>query len=266
MLIIGERINSSRKIIALAIQEKDESVLCMEAENQVNAGANFLDINCGTLSEDEEPEVLAWMVQLIQSKLNNIPICIDSPNPKALDKALSVHKGKAIINSISAESRRFNEVLPLIKQYNSSVIALCLDDQGIHRNLEDSLSVGERLVCSLLDTGIDPEDIYFDPLVRSIATSSRSAIDLLQLMELMMKTSKGIHFVSGLSNVSFGLPERRHINRAYAVLCAAKGMDAFILDPLDNILMNQLYASQALVNKDRYCMRYINIISGGRHP
>ena len=240
MLIIGERINSSRKVIAKAIKENDESILYSEAEKQVKAGANFLDINCGTINEDEEPQFLAWMVQLIQNKLNNIPICVDSPNSKALEKALSVHHGKAIINSISAESRKFNEVLPLIKQYNSSVIALCLDDRGIPQKIEDSQSVGDRLVSSLLDAGVAPGDIYFDPLVRSVATSQRAALELLQLMELMKERYKGIHFVSGLSNISFGLPERRHINRAYAVMCATRGMDAFILDPLDNILMTQL--------------------------
>ncbi|MFZ5591607.1 MAG: methyltetrahydrofolate cobalamin methyltransferase [Bacillota bacterium] len=263
MLIIGEKINSTRKSIDRAVRAKDVEVIQEEAKKQIEAGAHMLDVNCGTLDAQDEPATMEWLVRTVQEAAG-VPLCIDSPNHKALAAGLSVHRGKAMINSISGETERFANVLPLVKQYGASVVALCMDDRGIPASMGQALEVGTKLVNRLLDAGVPVEDIYFDPLVRSVATNPETVLETLQLMEEMSARFSGLHFVSGLSNVSFGLPERRHLNRAYVVLSMASGLDAVIVDPLDSTLMALVYATEALLNKDRFCMQYIRSYQQGK--
>lgn len=263
MLIIGERINSTRKSIDKAVKNKDSGFIREEALNQVNAGAQILDVNCGTVDALEEPAAMEWLVKTVQ-EASDVPLCIDSPNCKALAAGLAAHKGKAMVNSISGETERFKKVLPLVKEYGASVVALCLNDRGIPQNKNEALMVGAKLVTDLLDSGIPVDDIYFDPLVRSVATNPEAVVETLQLIEEMSLKFRGLHFVSGLSNVSFGLPERRHLNRAYVVLSIASGLDAVIVDPMDSTMTALIYATEALLNKDRFCMQYIRCYHQGK--
>jgi cobalamin-dependent methionine synthase I len=263
MLIIGEKINATRKSIGRAVEARDSEIIRQEALMQVEAGAHTLDVNCGTLSAEAEPEALAWLVKTVQSAAN-LPLCIDSPNPLALAAGLAVHQGKPIVNSISGEKERYDHVLPLVKQYGASVVALGMNDGGIPQNNQQALEVGIQLVNDLLADGIPIGDIYFDPLVRSVATSPGAVVDTLKLMEELGSKFPGLHFVSGLSNVSFGLPERRHLNRAFVVLSVASGLDAVIVDPLDEVMMALIYAAETLVNKDRFCMNYIGAYNQGK--
>jgi 5-methyltetrahydrofolate--homocysteine methyltransferase len=263
MLIIGERINSTRKSVDAAVRSKDADFIRKEALRQVEAGAQMLDVNCGTLDAREEPAAMEWLVRTVQEAVD-VPLCIDSPNPAALAAGLAAHRGKAMVNSVSGESERYKKVLPLVKEYGASVVALCLDDGGIPADQNRAREVGEKLVGSLLDAGIPAGDIYFDPLVRSVATNPEAVTVTLRLMEEMSSRFGGLHFVSGLSNVSFGLPERRHLNRAYAVLGMASGLDAVIADPLDGTLLALIYAAEALLNRDRFCLQYIRHYHQGR--
>jgi cobalamin-dependent methionine synthase I len=263
MLVIGEKINATRKSVGRAVEERNAEVIRQEALRQVEAGAHTLDVNCGALSAETEPEALAWLVKTVQSAVN-LPLCLDSPNPTALTAGLAVHQGKPIINSISGEKGRYEKTLPLVKQYGASVVALGMDDKGIPQNNEQALDVGTRLVNDLLADGMPIEDIYFDPLIRSVATSPGAVVDTLLLMEDLGSKFPGLHFVSGLSNVSFGLPERRHLNRAFVVLSVASGLDAVIMDPLDEVMMALIYAAEALMSKDRFCMKYIEAYHQGK--
>lgn len=263
MLIIGEKINSTRKSIDRAVRARDLDVIREEVEKQVSAGAQTLDVNCGTMDAGEEPAAMEWLVKAVQD-IADIPLCIDSPNCEALAAGLDAHRGKAMINSISGEAERFSRVLPLVKKHEASVVALCMDDRGIPAGMDQALKVGEKLVGDLLDSGVPVTDIYFDPLVRSVATNPETVVETLRLMEEMSSRFSGLHFVSGLSNVSFGLPERRHLNRAYVVLSMASGLDAVIVDPLDSTLMALVYATEALLKKDRFCMQYIRCYKEGR--
>jgi len=263
MLIIGEKINSTRKSIDQAVRAKDAEAIREVVFSQVNAGADMLDVNCGTLDAVDEPAAMEWLVKTVQEAAD-LPLCIDSANYKALAAGLKVHRGKAMINSISGEPERYRHVLPLIKEHGASVVALCMDEKGIPAGLERALEVGTRLVGSLLDDGVPVDDIYFDPLVRSVATNPETVVETLRLMEEMSARFAGLHFVSGLSNVSFGLPERRHLNRAYVVLSMASGLDAVIVDPLDGTLMALVYATEALLNKDPFCMQYIRCYRQGK--
>lgn len=263
MLIIGEKINSSRKAVERAVRERDREGIAALARQQMEAGAHVLDVNCGTLDATEEPEALKWLVTVCQ-EATGLPLCIDSPNPAALAAGLAVHDGKALINSISAEAERFAQVLPLVRQYDADVVALCLDDRGIPEDRQRAVAVGDQLVQALVAAGRPLDTIYLDPLVRSLATSPRTVLDTLTLMHTLGAKYPGLHFVSGLSNVSFGLPERRQLNRAYVAMSVASGLDAVIMDPLDAGLHAMLYAAEALVNRDRFCLAYIKAFNAGK--
>ncbi len=256
MIIIGERINSTKKSIAKAIIERNDGFLQEEVIKQVNAGATMLDANCGTLPAEEEPAALEWLVETIQC-VTNLPLCIDSPNPGALARGLAVHRnGKPLINSISGETERFKQILPLVKQYNASVVALCMDDRGIPSNFEGSVEVAFELINKLVDNGIPVHDIYFDPLLRSVSTNGETVIETLKLMDIVSKQFPGIHITCGLSNVSHGLPERKHLNRAFLVLAMEHGMDAPIIDPCDSAVRALVFSTNALLYKDKFCLNY----------
>lgn len=263
MLIVGERINTTRKSISLAVEGRNAGLIQEEAVRQVQAGAHTLDVNCGTLQAEAEPQTLAWLVKTIQTAVA-LPLCLDSPNPVALGAGLAVHQGKPMINSISGEKARYEQVLPLVRQYLASVVALGMDDQGIPQSKEQALEVGVKLINDLLADGVPIDDIYFDPLVRSVATSPGVVLETLGLIQDLRSRFAGLHFISGLSNVSFGLPERRHLNRAFVVLSVAGGLDAVIMDPLDEIMLALIYAAETLTNKDRFCMKYIEAYRQGK--
>jgi 5-methyltetrahydrofolate corrinoid/iron sulfur protein methyltransferase len=263
MLIIGEKINASRKSIDAAIKDRDIAYIQDVAKAQEEAGAHALDVNCGTVPASEEPETMRWLVKTVQ-EVTELPLCIDSPNSEALAAGIEAHKGRPLINSISAENGRYNSVLPLAKQYHAGVVALCNDDRGLPSSKEMALEVGDSLVNRLTKDGIPVDSIYLDPLVRTLATSPETVVDTLEVMRELSHRYPGLHFVSGLSNVSYGLPERRHLNRAFVVMSIAYGLDAVIADPLDRQFMALIYASKALVNKDRYCLAYIKAFNDGK--
>lgn len=263
MIIIGEKINSTRKSIRRAVDAKDKDAIAAEAVRQAEAGANYLDVNCGTLDQHREPEALAWLVEIVQ-KATGLPLCIDSPNPDALAAGLAVHKGEPMINSISGEKDRFDKVLSLTKQYNARLVALCLDDKGIPTEKDQAFSVGEKLISNIVAGGVPANRIYLDPLVRTLATGANAVLDSLDVIRRLNEKFDGLHFVSGLSNVSYGLPQRWHLNRAYVVMSIAAGLDAVIMDPLDKGMNALIIASEALVNKDRFCMNYIKASNTGK--
>ncbi len=263
MFIIGEKINATRKSIHTAIEGKDAAHIQKTAKAQEQAGAHALDVNCGTVPASEEPDVMRWLVKTVQ-EVTELPLCIDSPNPEALAAGLAEHKGKPLINSISGESARYEGVLPLVKQYDAGVVALCNDDRGLPSSKETALKVGDALIKRLMQDGIPVDDIYVDPLVRTLATSPKAVVETLEVIRELSGRYPGTHFVSGLSNVSFGLPERRHLNRAFVVMSIAYGLDAVIADPLDTQLTALMYAAEALVNKDRFCLNYIGAYNAGK--
>jgi len=263
MFIIGEKINATRKSIDAAVKARDAAHIQEVAKAQEQAGAHALDVNCGTVPTSEEPETMKWLVKTVQA-VTDLPICIDSPNPAALAAGLAEHSGKPLINSISGESARYDNVLPLVKQYRAGVIALCNDDRGLPSSKEMALEVGDNLIRRLMDDGIPIHNIYLDPLVRTLATSPETVVDTLEVMRDLSQRYAGLHCVSGLSNVSYGLPERRHLNRAFIVMSIFCGLDAVIVDPLDRGMIASIYAAEALVNKDRFCLEYIKAYNEGK--
>lgn len=262
MVIVGERINTSRKTIDPAVRNRDAAFIQQTAKGQAEAGANYIDVNAGTLLADE-PAALEWLVKTVQTVVN-LPLCIDSPNAKATEVALSVHQGKALINSISGEKNRFTAMLPLVKKYQTSIIALCMDDEGLQEKPEKQLAKATELQKRLLDAGITEQDIYFDPLVRPISATPESGHLVLDTIRLFKSAFPKSHIICGLSNVSYGLPQRKLLNTSFLLMCLAAGLDAAILDPLDNRLMSLLAAGKVLLNQDEFAGEYISLARDGK--
>ncbi|HHW48764.1 MAG TPA: methyltetrahydrofolate cobalamin methyltransferase [Clostridiaceae bacterium] len=257
MIIIGEKINSTLKTVRTAIEKYDAAAIQELAKKQYNIGASYIDVNAGELHEDE-PERLAWLVNTIQDVLD-VPFSIDSPNPKAIEAALKTNKNpKPIINSITDEKERYNAIVPLAAEYKTGIIALCMDDEGMPETVDGRIKIAERLVEKLTREGIPPGDIYIDPMIRPIGTGSHYGMVALETMRRIRAEIPEVHIVCGLSNISFGIPARKLMNRAFLVAAMTAGMDAAILDPLDKKLMSFVYATEALLGKDDYCMNYIN--------
>lgn len=263
MLIVGERINTSRKVkgepvIEQAVVNRDADFVVDLARKQFEAGAAYIDINAGTLTSGE-PEALEWLTRVVQEAVD-APISFDTPNPAALDRALSAYntdRGQPMINSITAESERYAAVLPFVKQHKAKVIALAMDDSGIQQDPEKRLAVARTLIGNLTSEGIAPGDIYVDPLTFPIGTGSDVAVAMLNIVERLRAEYPDVHIIAGLSNVSHGMPARKILNQAMTVLCMCKGLDAGIIDPNDRQLMALICATEALLGVDDFCMNYI---------
>ena len=263
MLIVGERINTSRKVkgeslIEAAVVNRDAEFIKGMAVKQFEAGATYIDANCGTLTTGE-PEALAWITKVIMDSVD-APISFDTPNSAALEAGLSVYdptKGQPMINSITAESDRYANVLPYVLKYKAKVIALAMDDAGIQADPEKRLSVARTLVTNLTAAGVPVEDIYIDPLTFPIGTGNDVALSLLDIIEKIKAEFPGVNTIAGLSNISHGMPARKILNQTITVLALGKGLDAGIIDPNDKYLMALIYAAEALLGKDDFCMNYI---------
>ena len=255
MLIVGERINASRKSIASAIAGQDGFAIKKEAVDQHKAGAHFVDVNAG-IFVDEEVRYLKWLVQTIQEE-TDIPLCMDSPNPRAIAEALAVHRGRAMINSITEEKGRYQKLIPIIKEFRPQVVGLCMTDGGMPQTSEERFAIASRLIEKLIAEGVTPEDIYIDPLVMPIGTDKSNGKAVLDTLEKISSSFPNVKTICGLSNISYGLPARRLINQIFLVAAMTKGLTAAILDPLDRRIMANLMTAQALLGKDDYCSGFL---------
>lgn len=262
MLIVAERINTSRKRIGSAVRKRDTAFIAREAVTQAEAGAAYIDVNAGTSVADELDD-LVWLTETVQSAVK-VPVCIDSANPKALEAALKVHTGEAMINSITAERERIEAILPLVVQYGSRVVALAMDDGGMPETADDRLRVVEGLLKRLTGEGIEPERIYFDPLIRPISTNPDQARAAVEATRRIMTEFDLVHTICGLSNISFGLPRRNLLNRSFLTLLIGAGLDAAIIDPTEPGIMSTVLAAEALLGRDEFCMNYISAERDGR--
>ncbi|MFZ7126198.1 MAG: methyltetrahydrofolate cobalamin methyltransferase [Desulfobacterales bacterium] len=262
MIIIGELINASRKAIAAAIEAGDAEAIRKVAKDQAEAGADYIDVNAGVFV-GKEPEYLAWLVETVQS-VTDRPCAIDSPDPKAIEAALSVHKGTAMINSISLEKGRYDRLLPVVAGTDLKVIALCMSDAGMPETVDDRLGIADELVGGLVDSGVKVENIFVDPLVQPMSVNNSFGMAFLDAVEAIMKRFPGIHTACGLSNISYGLPARRFLNQTFMAMAIAKGLDGAIVNPLDGRMMANIVAAEALAGKDSYCMNYLKAYRAGR--
>ncbi|KKM12134.1 methyltetrahydrofolate:corrinoid methyltransferase [Clostridiales bacterium PH28_bin88] len=262
MLIVGEKINTSRADVREAVARRDAGYIQDLAAKQVLAGAHLVDVNAGTFV-GEEVEALTWLVRTVQQAVE-APLCIDTPNPEAMEAALAVHRGRALVNSITAEKDRFERVLPLVKKHGCMVVALCMDDTGIPATAEERVAIAEKLYALLCGAGLTPEDIFLDPLVQPISSGDTFGAAVIDCIRQVSVKTPGVRTICGLSNVSYGMPKRKLLNGTFMVLAIGAGLDAVIVDPLDSDLMSRIYAAQALLGKDRYCREYLQAYRKGK--
>lgn len=264
MIIIGERINSTRKTIREAIKARDADFILTEAKKQIEAGAHYIDVNCAMTSGDELHDI-DWVISVLQSGCGAFNICIDSPNYLAIERALNVYKagGEIIINSITADEHKIKYVLPLAIKANAKVVALTMNEKGMPDTAEDRFAIAKDIVAKTGAMGFDPENIYFDPLIRPVATEPAQGKAFLGAIPLI-KSISGVKTVCGLSNISYGLPKRSLINSVFLAMAAHAGLDAAILDPTDINVSSSLSVSRALLGRDEYCAEYIGAFREGR--
>ncbi|MFO7783852.1 MAG: methyltetrahydrofolate cobalamin methyltransferase [Thermodesulfobacteriota bacterium] len=261
MIIVGELINASRKPVAAALEAGDRKAVARLAEEQVSAGADYVDVNAG-LYEDREAELLCWLVKTVQSTVQ-APCSLDSPSPGAIEAALAVHRGTPMINSISLEKDRWDRLLPILRGTGLQVVALCMSDDGMPETCDQRLTIAERLIQGLTGAGVPLENIYLDPLVQPVSTNTNYGIEFLEAVDRIMKNWPGVHTLCGMSNISFGLPDRRRINEAFLVMAVSRGLDGAILNPLDRRMMGGLATAEMLAGRDDFCARYLEAYRGG---
>ncbi len=257
MIIVGELINASRKAIGEAILNKDAAAIQKVAKDQEAAGANYIDVNAGMFVE-EEADYLKWLVEIVQEVVD-IPCCIDSPSPKAIEVALSAHKGEQqpMINSISLEKERYESLLPILAGTDLKVVALCMSNDGMPETTDERLAIADKLVNGLVDANVKLENIHVDPLVQPVSTNSEFGVEFINAVEAISTRFKGIHTMCGLSNISFGLPNRKFLNQTFAVMAIARGLDGLIVNPLDKKMMANMIAAETLAGRDTYCGNYL---------
>lgn len=256
MIIIGERINSTRARIQEAIKKRDSAHILNEAVKQIEAGAHFIDINCA-MSLGDEVQDMDWVVSVIQSEIKDISISLDSPNYLAIARGLEVYKGSGaiFINSITGEDSRIDTIVPLAVKYDTKLIALTMGDGGMPNTAEERFRIAKNILSKVLKIGFKIENLYFDPLIRPISTEPEQVKEFLKSIP-MIKTL-GAHTACGLSNVSYGLPDRKLINSTFLAMAIQSGLDAAILDPTDKQIVSTIAASRVLLCDDEYCAQYL---------
>ena len=255
MKIIGEKINGTRKRVARAIAERDAAFIKELAQKQADAGSHWLDVNAGT-HPDQEPNDLIWLIENIQS-VTDVPLCLDSANPAALQVAVTAVTQTPMINSISGEPDRLEKILPIVAEHGCEVIALAMDDKKIPETYEKRMEVIDKVIAATRAANVPDNKIYVDPLAMTIATANQSAVIACDTIRGIHEKYPDVHFTMGLSNISFGLPARKQINRAFLTLAMQAGLDSAILDPLDKELVAAILTTELLLGRDKHCLNYV---------
>jgi cobalamin-dependent methionine synthase I len=259
MIIIGEKINATLSSVKSIILNRETKGLVDLAKEQADAGANFIDVNIGTGvgSLEDEIESIKWAVESIQKEVET-PLCIDSADPKVIETGLKLlDKKPSMINSVKAEKYNLEALAPLAAEHDSFLIALAMDESGIPKTAEGRLRCCEIILSACESYGVSIQNVYIDPLVMPISTDINSGMVTLKTLTAIKEKFPGARTVTGLSNVSYGLPERRRLNIAYLHMCIFAGLDAAIVNPLDEALMAAVKTGEVLAGKDRHCRRYM---------
>jgi 5-methyltetrahydrofolate--homocysteine methyltransferase len=258
MIIIGEKLNSSVPSAFRAYESKNEAFFTGMAKLQEASGATYIDINAGAF-EDEEDKLL-WATGLVKGALTETRICLDSVTPKALKRCLEELKLEdPLINSISLESDRIEETLRLVQDYNTSIIALPISDNGIPESEEERYENSVKLLDLLMTNGISADRIHLDILVFAASADWEAPLRALKTTKRLRDEFPEVHLAAGLSNVSYGLPKRQFMNRAMLTVAVAAGLDSVIMDPTKPEYMMNLAASLAVSGQDPYLANYIEV-------
>jgi len=262
-VVIGERINpTGKKRLKQALTEKDMAYILTEADGQAEAGSDVLDVNAG-LPEINEKELLPLMVREIQA-VTDLPLVIDTADPEALEQSLRIYNGKALINSVNGKKESMEAVFPLVKKYGGAVIVLTLDENGIPETAEGRFAIAAKILKEAEAYGISKEEFIIDPLALTVSASKDAGSVTLETVRLITE-KLGVCTSLGVSNISFGLPERVIINRTFLAMAMERGLSAAILNPYSTDMMDTVAAFRTLKGMDEGCREYINAVSG-REP
>ncbi len=255
-VIIGERINpTGRKKVLAALQEGDFDIVQQDAVDQVAAGAAILDVNAGVPGADE-PALLTQLMEKVRA-VADVPLCIDTADPEALAAALAIYDGKPLVNSVNGEERSLSAVLPLVKEHGAAVIGLCMDDDGIPETPEARLAVAGNIIERAGKLGIPPEDVIIDPLALTMGADSQAGRIGLETIRRVVKEF-GVNITMGVSNISFGLPDRKFINATYIAMAIQAGLTCPISNPLDDTVKIAVLAANLAMGRDEYGMTWID--------
>jgi cobalamin-dependent methionine synthase I len=264
MLIIGENLNSTREKVRKMIEQRDIKNIQKLAHKQVERGASMLDVNASAANGNRE-ENLEWLVRTVQETAK-IPLCIDSPDAGEIEKGLKAYNwsfGKALINSITGEQEKIARLLPVLKKYKCAVIALVMDERGIPDNAQTRIEIARELINMLTGSGMPLADIYIDPLVVPVGTNDENGLIVLDTILGIKESFPEVKTIIGLSNISFGLPERKLLNQVFMLLTMSFGIDAAIVDPADKRLMAFIKVAKTLLGEDPFCAEYIKAFRAG---
>ncbi|NSW95258.1 MAG: dihydropteroate synthase [Bacteroidales bacterium] len=254
VVIIGESINPTRrKRLVATLQEHDFSYVIELAESQIKAGADVLDVNVGFPGVDDV-KLLPETVRAIQEKFD-VPLCLDSPNPEAIEAALKVASGKCLINSVNGKEESLKALLPVAKEYGSAIIGLCMDDEGITNDPQKRLGIAEKIIERSLAVGIKEEDIIIDPLAMAVSADPKACLVTLETIRLIRR-KLGHNITQGASNISFGLPDRESLNAAFMAISIYNGLTCPIANP--EKITAIVRATDLVLGRDDFAVRFVD--------
>ena len=254
VIIIGESINPTRrKKLVATLQGNDFSYVLELAASQIRAGADILDVNVGFPGVDDE-KLLPGAVRAIQAEFD-IPLCLDSPNPKAIEAALKVSAGKCLINSVNGKEESMNSLLPIAGEYGAAIIGLCMDEEGITNDPEKRVAIIEKITERAARSGISAEDVIADPLAMAVSADPQACLITLATIRLLREKT-GANITLGASNISFGLPDRESLNSAFMTLAVYCGVTCPIANP--EKITAAVRATDLIMGRDDFAMRFID--------
>ena len=253
VIIIGESINPTRrKKLVSTLQENNFDFVLELAESQIKAGADVLDVNVGFPGVDDV-KLLPATVRVLQDHFD-VPLCLDSPNPKAIEAALKVAAGKCLINSVNGEEKSLNTLLPIAKEYGAAIIGLCMDDDGITHDPEKRLLIAQKIIDRAVSIGINAEDVIIDPLAMAVSADPNACLVTLETIRLVHQ-KLGHNITQGASNISFGLPDREALNAAFMSLAIHSGLTCPIANP--EKITSAVRATDLILGRDDFAVRFV---------
>jgi cobalamin-dependent methionine synthase I len=261
--VIAERINMTRKKIKEEAWKRNADFIASEVKKQAEAGATHIDLNAGA-DPSKEVEDMKWLAETAE-KAAGLPFSFDSANPEALEAGLKIcNRPGTIVNSVTGEKGRMETILPLVKEYNTSVICLTMDERGMPADLNRRIEVTKKLAETAQAEGIGLDRLYFDHVVNSAATSPEQGRFVLEAVSETKKMYPESHIALGLSNISFGMPGRSILNKTFLAMLIAAGCDGAIMDPCQPGLMGVLLSAEVVLGRDEFGMRYLSAYREGK--
>ncbi|MDR1948588.1 MAG: dihydropteroate synthase [Spirochaetaceae bacterium] len=264
LLLVGESLNGTISKVNEAIGKRDADFVRNSARAQTESGATWLDLNAGAVAGRDEGESLIWLLQTAR-EATELPFVIDSPSPQVLVKAIGSYKGPGpILSSVTAEEKSLETVMPLTAEYQCGIVGLCMDAEGVPNDSEGRLKAAEKLVASALYYGVALENLYLDPLVMTVATKPDIAFIIRDTIRGIRERYPEIKILTAPSNLSFGMPNRRLLNRTFISMLLFEGIDGIIYNALDHDSYASILASEVLTGKDKRSKNYLKAFREGK--